>query len=433
MAEIKAARFQGLVAFGQCLDGARITTGGFDSNGDLVVDAPNDPATVTAIQQALADLGFVLGVDGDYGPGTAEVVRQFKVQQNLALPPGLAQHDGVTGPGTSGRLDEIFSAARAVVRLRNEYGDALPGVGLTLTGTDGVARNLATDGDGAASADQGGPWSLTLDPGSALTALGDLLLRPWPPDPPPPALDLPPESLAVTTALNDVPVQLAAGADLTVVVAARLAFSAPLVAPLDGLLRTEGPGIVVGFDGEAVTLALQANGGSPVTVLIDPLPPGIGAPPLPDIPGWVPPNGYVVRPGDTSAGLGELFLGDPARFAELSDHEPVEGETLTLPAEAVPGWLARVTGPPPADPQPQVWCAAVPDDLLRVLHADADAAPLHDLLDRLDRPPSPGLDPAGDMADRAATVAMVAASPEVLGSEQAEAAAAAAVDQGEIA
>jgi hypothetical protein len=417
MAEIKAARFQGLVAFGLCLDGARITTGGFDSNGDLAVDQPNEVATVTAIQQALSDLGFVLGVDGDYGPGTAEVVRQFKVQQNLAVPPGLAQHDGVTGPGTTGRLDEIFSSAGGVVRLRNEYGDPLPGVALTLSGADGVARNLVTGGDGSAAVDLGGPWSVTLDPGGALAALGDLLLRPWPPDPPPPQLDLPPESLVVTTVLNDVPVQLAAGADLTVVVAARLAFSAVLVAPLDGLLRTEGPGVVVGFDGETVTLALQANGGSPVTVLVDPLPPGIGAPPLPDVPGWVPPDGYVVREGDTSAGLGELFLGDAARFAELSDHEPVVGETLTLPAEAVPGWLALVTAPSPDDPQPQVWCSAVPDDLLRVLHADADPAPLHDLLDRLDRPPSPGLDPVTGMADRAATLAMVVASPEVLGPE----------------
>ncbi|NNC22193.1 peptidoglycan-binding protein [Corallococcus exiguus] len=109
MASITAPRFAGLAQLQQCLDGARMTSAGFDSDGDQVVDVPNDPAAVTAVQQALADLGYVIAVDGDYGSGTVDIVRQFKNDEGLPVPPGLIQHDGVTGSGTMGRLDQIFA------------------------------------------------------------------------------------------------------------------------------------------------------------------------------------------------------------------------------------------------------------------------------------------------------------------------------------
>lgn len=419
MADIRAARFGGLVAFGQCLDGARLTPDGFDADGDLVVDEPNDAATVTAVQQALADLGFAIGVDGDYGSGTAETVRQFKVQQDLPVPPGLTEHDGVTGPGTAQRLDELFSAF-AVIRLRNEYGEALAGVLLELAGVDGV-RQTTTDTDGAALADLGGSWAVRLDPTSTLATIGDLLGRTWPPDPPPAELELAPENVTTTTTLNDVPVSLTPGADLTVVVAARLQLSAQLVAPLDGTVRVggDGGGVAVFSDGDTVTVALQANGGFAAAVLVDPVPSGVFPPPLPEPTGWVLPNGYVVRDGDTAAGLGELFLGDPDRFAELSDHDPAVGEVLVLPADAVPGWLALATDPPPEEPQSQRWFEVMPDDLLRVVYAAADPAPLHELLAVLDRPPSLEPDPATVVAARAEALSLLLAPAEVLGPEPA--------------
>lgn len=414
MAEIQAARFQGLAPFGLCLDGARLTPAGFDADGDLTVDEPNDFATVFAVQQALFDLGFPIGVDGDYGGGTAEIVRQFKIQQGLPIPPGLMAHDGVTGPGTAQRLDEIF-AAFGIVRLCNEYGEALAGVTVDLDGSDGVFRQVVTDGDGAALIDIGGPWSVTLEPTSTFAALGDLLGRPWPPDPPPAVLELPPENVTATTPSTDVPILLGLGADLTVVVAARIQLPAQLAAPVDGALRVDGPGAAIGTDGETVVLDLQANGGFVASVFVDPVPSGVFAPPLPELTGWVLPNGYVVREGDTAEGLGELFLHDPARFAELSDHDPVVGEVLTLPDEAVPAWLSLATDPLPDEPQTQLWFAVVPDDLLRILYADADPTPLHDLLAALDRPPSPGDDPLTVMAARVAALPALLAGPEIVG------------------
>jgi hypothetical protein len=418
MAEIQAARFQGLTQFALCLDGARLTPAGFDSDGDQVVDEPNDVDTVMAVQQALFDLGFPIGVDGDYGQNTFDNVLAFKVQQGLPLPPGLTEHDGITGPGTTQRLDEIFSAF-GVLRLANEYGDPLPGINVDLAGSDGVVRQAVTDGDGAALVDLGGPWTVTLDPTTAFTALGDLLGRPWPPDPPPPQLDLPAENRAVVTAFTEpepAPV-LSPGQDLSVLVVSRLTVTASLVAPVEGSPRVDGTGAAVFTNVDTVQLDLQANGGFVVDVFVDPVPSGLAVPPLPDLPGWVLPNGYVVRDGDTAPGLGELFLGDANRFAELSDHDPVPGEVLTLPDAAVPSWLALATAPPLPDPQSELWLEVVPDDLLRVLYADADPAPLHDLLAVLDRPPPTGPDPALELTARAEALAARMADPEVVGPE----------------
>jgi len=90
-----------------------MTADGFDANGDLIIDAPNDIFSVAAIQAALRDLRYPLIVTFQYDQATADAVRQFKIDQTLPLPVGLAQHDGVVGPGTSARLNELFSPPKA--------------------------------------------------------------------------------------------------------------------------------------------------------------------------------------------------------------------------------------------------------------------------------------------------------------------------------
>ncbi|MFI6959874.1 hypothetical protein ACIBJI_41230 [Nocardia sp. NPDC050408] len=106
-----APRFGGIPQFAQCLGGARMTTDGFDSDGSLVVDTPNDPIAVGAIQAALKDLGYPILVTFVYDEATAAIVCQFKIDQNLAVPPPLVAHDGVAGPGTTGRLNALFTPA----------------------------------------------------------------------------------------------------------------------------------------------------------------------------------------------------------------------------------------------------------------------------------------------------------------------------------
>ena len=48
---------------------------------------------VELLQQRLSDLGFSLGIDGDFGPGTAKAVIAFQQAQNL-------KSDGAVGPNT---------------------------------------------------------------------------------------------------------------------------------------------------------------------------------------------------------------------------------------------------------------------------------------------------------------------------------------------
>ena len=50
-------------------------------------------ANVQAVQQRLSDLGYSLGVDGNFGPGTASAVIAFQQKNNLGT-------DGVVGPST---------------------------------------------------------------------------------------------------------------------------------------------------------------------------------------------------------------------------------------------------------------------------------------------------------------------------------------------
>lgn len=110
MAEVASARFAGYEQLASCLDGARMTTFGFDRAGHNTPPfEANDTETVEALQQALLDLGrYAIEVDGSYGTQTAEVVRQFKIDEGLPVPVGLAAHDGVASKGTVGRLDAIY-------------------------------------------------------------------------------------------------------------------------------------------------------------------------------------------------------------------------------------------------------------------------------------------------------------------------------------
>jgi len=207
---------------------------------------------------------------------------------------------------------------------------------------------------------------------------------------------------------------LGSGDDLTVVVATRVSLVLDLATPLVGFADIGGNGVDIGFDETSVFLTIEANGGTPVDVVVRPFDPE-PFPPLPDLPGWVPPDGYAVREGDSGASLGELFFGDPARFAELSDHEPVPGEVLALPQAVIPSWLALATDPPP-EPAAALWFTVTPDDVLRAICADgADLAPWHDLLAVADRPPSPGDDPAAVLAARFEVLAALVAAPEVVG------------------
>jgi predicted chitinase len=50
-------------------------------------------ANVRAVQQRLSDLGYSLGVDGNFGPGTAKAVIAFQQKNSLG-------NDGVVGPNT---------------------------------------------------------------------------------------------------------------------------------------------------------------------------------------------------------------------------------------------------------------------------------------------------------------------------------------------
>jgi len=128
MTLITAARFRGIPDLELLIGGARLTPGGFDSNGDLAVDRINDPATVEAIQAALIDLGYELVKSGVYNIDTEEAVRRFKNDQKLALPAGLTEHDGVTGRGTMTRLNELFTDRSGhvdVVTFFDDYARAL--------------------------------------------------------------------------------------------------------------------------------------------------------------------------------------------------------------------------------------------------------------------------------------------------------------------
>ncbi|MFJ8085550.1 peptidoglycan-binding protein [Streptomyces sp. NPDC096205] len=97
---MKSIRFDGSTELEECLAGSRV----------LLLQQPNERGYfVSQVQQALADLGVSVEVDGFYGPLTAEAVEIF--QQNT---PGLGV-DGKVGMHTMGALDEAFATEPAGV------------------------------------------------------------------------------------------------------------------------------------------------------------------------------------------------------------------------------------------------------------------------------------------------------------------------------
>lgn len=92
MGVLQAPRFYGDAVLSSCLEGHRILAGGGDP-----------PETVGRIQQALIDLGHALALDGDFGPGTAAAVHDFKVSR------GIVPDDGVVGLQTMAALDAAFA------------------------------------------------------------------------------------------------------------------------------------------------------------------------------------------------------------------------------------------------------------------------------------------------------------------------------------
>lgn len=73
--------------------GGTSTGGGAPAYPGVVLQQGSTGPNVRAVQQRLRDLGFTLGVDGDYGPGTAGQVTAFQQLKGLGA-------DGKVGPAT---------------------------------------------------------------------------------------------------------------------------------------------------------------------------------------------------------------------------------------------------------------------------------------------------------------------------------------------
>jgi hypothetical protein len=90
--DLVAPRFFGDDVLASCLSGHRI----FAGSGD-------PPETVARIQQALADLGFAVDPDGNFGPLTGAAVTDYKTGK------GISPNDPVVGPQTMAALDRDFA------------------------------------------------------------------------------------------------------------------------------------------------------------------------------------------------------------------------------------------------------------------------------------------------------------------------------------
>lgn len=345
------------------------------------------------------------GADGNYGNETAEAVRNFK-RDLLGVP--VAQIIDDVGPATVMRLDKIQAAREGklgtltTLRFINEYGDPLANLNVILTNPD-VIEFLTTDSNGHATAYLAHQSGLEVDWGSALTVVGNLTGRAWPPPG-----GYPPAHAILTPSVK--PLVVNPGDTLDIVVATRVAVTATLVAPLAGEVRVEGRGAALNISADGhLTLALQATGGTMATVYLEPHPSAVG--PLPTIPepvGWTPLGTYTVRPGDTAEGLAEAFVGDPTAYSTLSNHAPLVGEVLTLPE--LPGWLNLVTAPVPTT-APVQWFSVSPDAIIAAIISAGDTRPLQDLLAVLDRPPAPDPDPLAELTARAEAIVAIISQP----------------------
>jgi hypothetical protein len=217
-----------------------------------------------------------------------------------------------------------------------------------------------------------------------LLALGDLLDRP--------VHGLDPGAAIVVTPSGTIVATAGSGEQMDLVVAARVDVVVDLLTALEGTPRVEGIGARLTTEGESVRVALQAGDGA-AAVLLDPVV-SVDLPlELPSLAPFIPPDAYVVQPADTGEGLAERFLDDPSAFADLSDHPLVVGETLVLPGEAVPGWVALAAEPLPDPPSAATWFSVVADDILSAVFDRGDPAPLHNLIIAMQSPPPAMADP----------------------------------------
>ena len=71
-------------------------------NGSTILRQGDHGMEVSALQSKLAQLGYDIGQDGDFGSGTKSIVVQFQNDQALGA-------DGVVGPGTAGKIESLLS------------------------------------------------------------------------------------------------------------------------------------------------------------------------------------------------------------------------------------------------------------------------------------------------------------------------------------
>jgi uncharacterized protein (TIGR02594 family) len=73
------------------------------AHGGALRRGVNDSGVVKQVQRALAQLGYAVEVDGDFGPATEDAVKDFQKQRGLGV-------DGVVGPKTGAAIDAALAA-----------------------------------------------------------------------------------------------------------------------------------------------------------------------------------------------------------------------------------------------------------------------------------------------------------------------------------
>jgi kumamolisin len=347
------------------------------------------------------DFGGMPSLIVDPDPNTPDSVLKALVPSG-AGPVHVTVTAGITSAPTDADVF-FYSGTTPDVVIFNQFGDALENVSFVVD-AGGEQSSGQTDSQGSATIAISAAGTLTLDEASLLDALGDLLDRA--------VLVDDPGDAVIHVAQSGVPISLSPGGALEIDVVARVDIAVEMTTDLEGTIRVEGPGVSVVQDGQLARVALQVNDGSTATVFLDPPPLEVTTVNLPALPGWLPPNGYIVQAGDTADSLSQRFLGAPGLFDELSDHDPVVGEVLTLPDAAVPGWVDLAIEPPPPLPVSQTWFTVSPNDVIFALYGvgGSDDA-LQQLLDAAASPPPADADPTAVLAYRAETITAFLALP----------------------
>ena len=340
------------------------------------------------------DFGGIPSPIVDPDPNTPDTVLKALVPSG-AGPVHVTVTTGITSAPTDADVFS-YSGTTPTVVIFNQFGDPLENVSFVVD-AGGEQSSGQTDSQGSATIAISAAGTLTLDEASLLDALGDLLDRA--------VLVDDPGDMVIHVAQSGVPISLSPGDALEIDVVARVDIAIEITTDLEGTIRVEGSGVSVVQDGQLARVALQVNDGSAATVFLDPPPPEVTIVDLPALTGWLPPNGYIVQADDTADSLSQRFLGAPGQYDELSDHDPIAGEVLTLPDAAVPGFVDLATEPPPPLPVPQTWFTVSPNDVIFALYGvgGSDDA-LQQLLDAAASPPPADADPAAVLAYRAETI-----------------------------